>query len=75
MGALENLGQTKYLDLIRSSIVFDFCSIYGFAFHTVPRSVMQESAKNPAGKPWSSQWGTYGPTYEKEFEIILELYQ
>lgn len=62
-------------DLIRSSVVFDFCSIYSFAFSQVPRTVLHASAKNPQSTPWSSQWGAYGATYEAEFETILNLYQ
>ena len=61
-------------DLIRSSIVFDFCSLYSFAFSRVPRTDLHSSAKDPAGKPWTSQWASIGPTYVKEFETILAMY-
>ncbi len=62
-------------DLIRSSIVFDFCVIYSFAFEKVPREVLHASAKNPSSTPWSSQWAKYGTAYEAQFLEILKLYE
>ncbi|MBQ8432943.1 MAG: hypothetical protein IJX28_08685 [Clostridia bacterium] len=61
-------------DLIRNSIVFDFCGIYSFAFVQVPRTVLHMSAKTPQTYPWASQWATYGAKFEAGFAEILALY-
>lgn len=68
----ERLGEMY--DLIRNSIVFDFCVIYSFALPEVPRTLLHASTKNPATTPWTSQWGTHGTSMESGFEAILELY-
>ena len=62
-------------DLIRDSIVFDFCVIYSFALPQVPRSLLHASAKSPATTPWTSQWEKHGTTMENGFAAILDLYQ
>lgn len=62
-------------DLIRDSIVFDFCTIYSFALPSVPRSLLHSSAKNPQTDPWPSNWEKNGPPMESGFDAILELYR
>lgn len=61
-------------DLIRDSIVFDFCSIYSFAFDNVPRTVLHEVAKNPEKVTWQDQWEKYGASFENGFANVLALY-
>ena len=68
----ERLGEMY--DLIRNSIVFDFCVIYSFALPEVPRTLLHASTKNPSTTPWTSQWGTHGTSMTAGFESILELY-
>ena len=62
-------------DMIRDSIVFDFCVIYSFALPQVPRSLLHASAKNPSTTPWTSQWEKNGTSMENGFADILDLYQ
>ena len=61
-------------DLIRDSIVFDFCVVYSFALPAVPRTILHATAKNPDGNPWVSNWEKNGEKMETGFESILELY-
>lgn len=62
-------------DLIRDSIVFDFCAIYSFALPQVPRTVLHATLKNPSGKPWTSEWQKIEGSMVGGFETILELYR
>ena len=61
-------------DLIRSSIVFDFCAIYSFAFDNVPRTILHEVAKNPSSITWNDQWERYGQSFETGFANMLKIY-
>lgn len=62
-------------DLIRDSIVFDFCAIYSFALPKVPRTVLHATLKNPTGLPWTSEWAKIESSMVGGFETILELYR
>ncbi|MBE6628943.1 MAG: hypothetical protein E7629_08460 [Ruminococcaceae bacterium] len=66
---------SEMYDMIRDSIVFDFCVIYSFALPQVPRTLLHASAKNPSTTPWTSQWEKNGGPMESGFASILDLYQ
>ena len=66
---------SEMYDMIRDSIVFDFCVIYSFALPQVPRTLLHASAKNPSTTPWTSQWEKNGGPMENGFASILDLYQ
>ena len=68
----ERLGEMY--DLIRSSIVFDFTSIYQFAFDKDPRGVLHGSLINPDTMLWNDQWGANEGMFLTGFENLLALY-
>jgi hypothetical protein len=59
-------------DIIRDSMIFDFCQIYSFAFNKDPRSLITSCTKGTAN--WASQWASLGTDFENGFASVLALY-